>query len=390
MNFDFATASRIVFGCGRIRELPSITREFGTSVLLLTGVGGERWGAVVRDLERGGLIVSTHRIGREPTIDDAMEGAEAAREAGAEVILGVGGGSVLDAAKAVAALARNPGDPLEFLEVIGRAQPLRVDPLPVIAVPTTAGTGAEVTRNAVLGSPVHGVKVSLRHARLLPRVALVDPELAVGLPRNWTVSTGLDALTQLIEPWLSVRANPMTEGFCRVGLERATRSLCRVADDGANLAAREDMAIASLMGGLALANSGLGVVHGLAGPIGGMFDAPHGAVCAALLVPGLRVNWKAIQERLPGSTAESRFRELGRILTGNREAGAVEAIDCVEGWIRWLGVPGLAAYGIQPSDFGRIAAKGMQSSSLKGNPLPLTEEELVAVLEQASFTDRLI
>ena len=384
MNFDFATASRILFGRGRGRELTTVTREFGSSVLVLTGSNADRVAPLIREMERGGLIVSTHRISREPTVDDAREGAEAARESGAEVSVGVGGGSVLDAAKAVAALARNPGDPLEFLEVIGRALPLRVDPLPVIAVPTTSGTGSEVTRNAVLGSPAHGVKVSLRHARLLPRVALVDPELTVGLPRSLTISTGMDALTQLIEPWVSARANAMTDGFCRVGLERVTRSLCRVAEEGGDVGAREEMAVASLMGGLALANSGLGVVHGLAGPIGGMFSAPHGAVCAALLVPGMRVNWRAIQRRMPGSEAEARFQELGRLLTGHREASAEDAIESVAGWVRRLEVPGLARHGIHRSHFDTLAEKAAQSSSMKGNPVKLEREELLEILEAAN------
>lgn len=384
MNFDFATASRIMFGRGRVRELPTVARELGSSVLVLTGSHANRTSPLIREMERGGLIVSTHRVHREPTVSDAMEGAEAARESGAEVIVGIGGGSVLDAAKAVAALARNPGDPLEFLEIIGRALPLRVDPLPVIAIPTTAGTGSEVTRNAVLGSPDHGVKVSLRHARLLPRVALVDPELTLGLPRSLTISTGLDALTQLIEPWISARANAMTDGFCRVGLERAARSLCRVAEAGEDLSAREDMAVASLMGGLALANSGLGVVHGFAGPIGGMFSAPHGAVCAALLVPGMRANWSAIQQRMAGSEAEARFHELGRLLTGRTDANAFDAIECVTGWVRRLGVPGLGSHGIQRSQFETIATKASQASSMKGNPLMLERGELMEILE-ASF-----
>lgn len=383
MNFDFATASRIMFGRGRARELTTVTREWGSSALVLTGSNTDRVSPLIREMERGGLIVSTHRVMREPTVSDALEGAEAAREFGAEVIVGVGGGSVLDAAKAVAALARNPGDPLEFLEVIGRALPLRVDPLPVIAVPTTAGTGSEVTRNAVLGSPAHGVKVSLRHARLLPRVALVDPELTVGLPRSLTISTGLDALTQLIEPWISARANAMTDGFCRVGLERAARSLCRVVESGDDVSAREDMAVASLMGGLALANSGLGVVHGFAGPIGGMFSAPHGSVCAALLVPGMRMNWKAIQCRMAGSETEARFQELGQLLTGRSDANANDAIECVSGWVRRLGVPGLGSHGIRPSDFDAIATKAAQSSSMKGNPVVLGRDELLEILEAA-------
>lgn len=384
MNFEFATASRILFGRDKVRELPSLVRSLGGSALVVTGRHPERYAPMLAALESSGVIVAVHRVVREPTVNDVVEGGEAARESGAEVIVGVGGGSVLDAAKGIAAFARNPDDPFQYLEVIGRGQPLKVDPLPVIAVPTTAGTGSEVTRNAVLGSPEHQVKVSLRHARLLPRLALIDPVLALEVPREVTLFTGLDALTQLVEPWLSIRANPMTDAFCRAGLERVVRSLETVVRNGSDLEARENMAFGSLMGGLALANAGLGVVHGLAGPMGGMFGAAHGALCAALLVPGLRANLRAIRARSNDARKEQRFTELARLLTGHSTATAEQGIEWIQALIRELGVHGIRTLGVAESQFEAIASKGLQASSMKANPITLEAQELVELLRDAS------
>jgi alcohol dehydrogenase class IV len=236
-------------------------------------------------------------------------------------VIGLGGGSVLDAAKAIAALMTNGGHPLDYLEVVGRGQALRVPAAAMIAIPTTAGTGTEVTRNAVLGSPEHHVKVSLRSPLMLPRLALVDPELTYDLPPALTASTGLDALTQLLEPFVSHQGNPMTDALCREGLRRAAQALPRVFANGQDRAAREDMALASLFGGLALANAKLGAVHGLAAPIGGMFPAPHGAVCAALLPHVMAINVRALRDRQPDAEALRRYDQAAQLLTGNAAAG---------------------------------------------------------------------
>ena len=238
------------------------------------------------------------------------------RSAGCELLIAIGGGSAIDAGKAIAAMAANPGDVLDYLEVIGKGQPLTNAPFPMIAVPTTAGTGSEVTRNAVLGSPEHGVKASLRSPMMLPRVAIVDPQLTLGLPRAMTASTGLDALTQLIEAYVCLRANPMTDTLCLDGLRAVKSSLVRACEDGNDAAARAGMSYASLLGGLALANAGLGVVHGFAAPIGGMFDAPHGAVCAAILPYGMEANIRALRERSPEGGALARYREIARSAHG--------------------------------------------------------------------------
>ena len=282
MQFDFATAGRIIFGRGTARSIPELARSLGKRPLYVTG----------RRLPMHGISEPRFAIEGEPTIETARAGVELYRSERCDSVIGIGGGSAIDTAKAIAALAPNSGDPLDYLEVVGRGLPLQNDPAPVIAVPTTAGTGSEVTRNAVLGVPGSGVKASLRHPKMLPRIAVIDPELTLDLPPAITASTGLDALTQLIEPFVSSRANPMTDVYCREGMSRVAKSLRRAFAHGESIEARTDMSFASLLGGLALANAGLGVVHGFAAAIGGMFVAPHGAVCAALLPHGMRADGK--------------------------------------------------------------------------------------------------
>jgi alcohol dehydrogenase class IV len=277
----------------------------------------------------------------------------------------------------------NEGDPLDYLEVIGKGQPLRQPPTPYIAIPTTAGTGAEVTRNAVLASPEHRVKVSLRSPWMLPRLALVDPELTHSMPPAITATTGMDALTQCIEPYLSVQANPLTDALCREGIQRAARSLRRAYEQGDDPAAREDMALASLFGGLALANAKLGAVHGFAGPLGGMFDAPHGAICARLLSFVMEANLKALRQREPDSPILPRFDEVARLLTGHPEATADDGVKWLHDLSAALHIPPLADYGVTTADFEALIEKAGRSSSMKGNPIPLTPDELRAILAQA-------
>jgi alcohol dehydrogenase class IV len=298
-------------------------------------------------------------------------------------VISFGGGSAIDAGKAVAALLANPGDPLDYLEVIGRGQPLRSPSAPFIAVPTTAGTGAEVTRNAVLGSPEHGVKASLRSAGMLPTVAIVDPELTLGLPPHLTAQTGLDALTQLIEPFVCRKANPITDAFCRQGIPLVVRSLQQAFADGTDLRARTDMALASLLGGLALANAGLGAVHGFAAPIGGMFPAPHGAVCATILPHAMKANIEALRKRDPHGPGLARFQELAELITGDRDAAIEDGLAWVQTLCQDLRVPGLSQWGVRVSDGPELAMKAARANSMKANPIDLAEGELVEILERA-------
>ncbi len=379
MRFEFSTAGRIIFGPGVIAELPKLALAWGRRAFVVTGKDRIRRAGIIAELEGAGFHCTLFGVDGEPTVDIAVAGGAAARAAGVNVVIAVGGGSVMDAGKAIAAFATNAGDPLEHLEVIGRGRPLRTAPLPFIAVPTTAGTGAEVTRNAVLGSPEHGVKVSLRSPMMLPTVALVDPGLTLSLPRDLTASTGLDALTQLLEPFVSNRANPLTDALCREGIPLAARALPAVCRNGRDAEARAGMSYASLLGGLALANSGLGVVHGFAAPIGGMFDAPHGAVCAAILPHGVRANISALRQRDPEGSALARYTEIARILTADAAALAEDGAIWLSELVLDLGVPGLATYGISATDCAAVSAKAAKASSMKANPVELTERELAQV-----------
>lgn len=384
MRFEFATATRIIFGPGVLRETGALACELGSRALVVTGRNPERAGDLRSLLEAAGVGQAVFSVPGEPTTDDISAGVARAQEARCDLVVAMGGGSAIDAGKAIAALMTNRGDLLDYLEVIGKAQPLRRRAAPFIAIPTTAGTGAEVTRNAVLASPPHRVKVSLRSPLMLPAAAVVDPELTLSLPPAITASTGLDALTQLIEPFVTARANPLTDGFCREGLRRAARSLARAVEHGEDRDAREDMAVASLCGGLALANAALGAVHGFAGPLGGMFPAaPHGAVCAALLAEVMAMNLRALRERNPAAPALARYDEIARILTGHEHASANDGVRWVRDLIQGLRIPPLRAYGIQPGDVPGICQKAAAASSMKGNPIPLEPNELKTVLEQS-------
>ncbi len=382
IHFEFATATRILFGPGTRREIAPAAKQMGCRALLVTGSSEGRAAALVSDLSAAGVASVPFAAAGEPTIGLVRNGTELARTEACDLVIGFGGGSAIDCAKAIAALLANGGDPLTYLEVIGEGRPLRAPSAPFIAVPTTAGTGAEVTRNSVLASPEHRVKASLRSPLMLPRLAVVDPELTFDLPPAITASTGLDALTQLIEPYVSVRANAMTDMFCLEGIERAAGALSRAYADPHDAGARTNMALASLLGGLALANAGLGVVHGLAAPIGGMFPAPHGAVCAALLAPGMDVNIRALRARAPESEALRRYGTIARILT-NSGAPAEDGARWVAGLCLKLGIPPLRSYGIGEQDAPALAEKSARASSMKGNPIALTPEELCEVLLRA-------
>ncbi|MEM6282147.1 MAG: iron-containing alcohol dehydrogenase [Chloroflexota bacterium] len=383
MAFEFVTANRIIFGNGKLASLGAIAAELGTRALVVTGSNIERARPLLHLLEAAGLAVHTLAVPKEPTIQNARDGAELVSVHGVDVVFGFGGGSAIDAGKAIAALATNGGDPLDYLEVIGKGQPLTVDPLPYIAIPTTAGTGAEVAKNAVLKSEEHNVKVSLRHPKMLPDIALVDPELTHSVPPHVTAFTGMDALTQVLEPYVSHLANPLTDGLSREGITRAAGSLREVYTDGSNAQAREDMALASLIGGLVLTNARLGAVHGFAGPLGGMYDAPHGAICAALLPHVMQANVEVLKAREPDHFAIPRFDELGQMLTGDKNATAADGVAWVQETAHMLDIQPLSAYGVKRDDFPQILEKSGRSSSMKGNPIKLTDDELTRILEMA-------
>ncbi|QHI69563.1 iron-containing alcohol dehydrogenase [Tichowtungia aerotolerans] len=374
--FEFATAGKIIFGNGTLKQAAPVAAVFGRKALVVTGRDTDRAAPLMDALAALGINCEMFAVSGEPTVELACQASQFA----VDVVIGFGGGSVIDLAKAAAALMSNPGDPLDYLEVIGKGQPLTERAVPCIAIPTTAGTGAEVTKNAVLASPEHKVKVSMRHPFMIPDLAIVDPECTLSMPPAVTASTGLDALTQLLEAFISKKATPVTDGFCREGLPRAVRSLRRVFENGDDLAAREDMALASLFGGLALANAGLGAVHGFAGPVGGMFSAPHGMVCAALLPHVMKVNLAALREREPNVQTLERFDEFSRMTGGSK---AEDGISWLAGLCRDLQVPALSTFGITEADFPVIVEKSKNASSMKGNAVELSDAQLTHILQAA-------
>jgi alcohol dehydrogenase class IV len=382
IRFEFATTSRIIFGRGTLKEVPALATQMGGRPLVVTGKNTERAALLLDLLKTTGMQPLTFGVPGEPTIEMTLEGIQLARKKACDVVIGMGGGSVIDAAKAVAALLTNTGDIMDYLEVIGQGQPLTQASAACIAIPTTAGTGAEVTRNSVLASTEHRVKVSLRSPTMLPDLAVIDPELTYSMPPSLTASTGLDALTQILEPFVSLKSNPLTDAFCREGLKRVARSLRRAFENGSDRTAREDMAIASLFGGLALANSKLGAVHGFAGTMGAMFSIPHGVVCACLLPHVMEANVKALQHR--GSLEFlSRYDEVARLLTGNPDAGATDGIDWIHDLCNALDVTPLFEFGITEAHFPEIIAGAKRASSMKGNPIELSDEELIEILRKA-------
>jgi len=384
MPFEFATARRIVFGSGTIGEVASISAEIGKRACVLTGRTAARAAFLLEQLNAYGVECVTFNVTSEPTTTLAKEASEFARRNQCDLVLSIGGGSVLDTGKVVAAMLTNRGELEDYLEVVGAGKALARNCAPHIAIPTTAGTGAEVTRNAVLGVPKHKVKVSMRSELMLPALAVVDPELTFSMPPSVTASTGLDALTQLIEVYVSNKANPLTDGICREGLTRAGRSLRRAYDDGADRPAREDMALASLCGGLGLANAKLGAVHGFAGPLGGMFSAAHGVICAQILPFVMEANVRGLLSREPNSPALARYGQVAQLLTGKSAANASDGVEWIRELCAALKVPSLSEFGLTKKDFPTVVAKSQKSSSMKGNPIRLTDEELLEILHQAT------
>jgi alcohol dehydrogenase class IV len=383
MHFEFATATKIVFGPGKVHEAISAAMSLGRRLLIVSGNAPDRLEPFMLELRARNIECTSFSTLGEPTILRILEGVAIAKNAACDIVIGYGGGSALDGAKAIAALMTNPGDPLDYLEVVGGGNPLTHPCAPCICIPTTAGAGSEVTRNAVLVSPEHRVKVSLRSPRMFPLLAVVDPVLTHSLPAPVTASTGMDALTQLIEPFVSNYANPFIDALCRDGIRRVARWLRPAFYDGSNAQARASMALASLFGGLALANAGLGAVHGFAAPLGGMLPIPHGVACARLLPIVMEANVRALSARSNDSHALARYDEIARLLTGRDSARSKEGIDWIYAMCAEFSVPSLSGFGLTEMDLPGIVAKAQKSSSMKGNPIQLAGDELTAILKQA-------
>ena len=375
----FQTAGEIHFGRGKAAEAARRIAAFGRKVLLVHGRTPARADWLAAELEALGAEVIGFAVPREPDIDLIEAGLDAARGFDAEVVVSLGGGSVIDAGKAIAALVRATGPILDYLEVVGTGRILEKDPLPFVAIPTTSGTGSEVTRNAVIGVPAHRRKVSLRDGRMLADLAIVDPALTDNSPRKITLESGLDAVTQVIEPYISSRANRLTDALCRDSFQSgltALRTLMLREDE----AARDALAWTSLCGGLALANSGLGVVHGLAGPLGGLSDAPHGAICGVLLPYALAANRDAVSE----PEKARRIEEVMGFIGAAFETTPGKALSALANWSRASGLGTLSSMGVTAEARTAAAEAALTSSSMKANPVPLDQATLLAILEAAS------
>ncbi len=383
MRFQFATAGAIEFGVGAINSLPNYTRDLGSRVLVVCGHDDSR-ARIVFDLLPEAADAPVFCVAGEPTLERIEQGVRLAKDYGADSVVGIGGGSVIDAAKAIAALVRSPGPAVEYLEVVGAGRPLANPAAPCIAVPTTAGTGAEVTRNSVITVPEARIKVSLRHVSMLPRAAIVDPKLTLSVPPDVTAATGCDALTQVIEPFVSRYSTPLTDSLCRDAIQRARTALPRTCNDGANLDSRVEMALVSLYGGLALANAKLGVVHGFAGVLGGRYPVAHGTLCATLLAPSMEANIRALRARAPSSPFLARFEEIARLLVGSDTVHAEDGAAWIRHLVESLGIPRLGALGIDQSAFDELVELSSRSSSMKGNPIDLEPSELRWILQRAS------
>lgn len=383
MVFEFATAGRIIFGNGSLKKVAEIAPGLGQKALVVSGSGSVSLAPLLAILDDAGVTHEAFRVGHEPDIPTIEHGLALAKGTGCEFVIGFGGGSSLDSAKAISALLTNTGELMDYLEVVGKGQKIANRAAPMIALPTTAGTGTEVTRNAVISSPDHHVKVSMRSPLMIPSVAIVDPELTLTMPPSVTASTGMDALTQVIETYVSIRANPMTDVIAAEGIQRGAKSLLAAYQNGQDLSAREDMALTSLFGGLALANGGLGAVHGFAGPIGGMFAAAHGAICASLLPYVMKYNAQAVQSQNGMESLLQRFRQVAIWVTGDPQASIDEGVRWLEALAKDLQIPGLHEMGIEKSDFPRIIEKSKVASSMQTNPIKLDERTLEAILEEA-------
>jgi alcohol dehydrogenase class IV len=383
LQFQLTVPTDIRFGAGRASEIPDALAGLGASrVLVVTGRSTSRADGVRAALTEADISSMVFQVAAEPSIERVRTAVELLAETGCDAVLGFGGGSALDVAKAAAVLATSGKDPLEHLEVIGAGRPIESPGLPCVAVPTTAGTGSEVTRNSVLSGG--GVKASLRSPLLMPRVALVDPDLLVGIPRPTVAASGMDALSQLIEPLLSQRANPFTDALAREGIRRSARSLRRAYQEGMEDAGvREDLALASLFSGMCLANSGLGAVHGLAAAAGARLSAPHGAVCAAVLAAAMEINLQALHDRAPEHPALHRMVELATVLTGRPEATPEDAIAWLQDLTAALTIPGLASYGLDEAGIEAVVAAAQKASSMRGNPIELRDEEVGEIVARS-------
>lgn len=383
MQFEFATPNQIFFGKGRIKDIGGLVSDKGSRIFVVFGNSPDRLSLLSTIIGRSKALIIRFSVPHEPTIEDIQAGVNLCRMEDCDLVIAIGGGSVIDAGKAIAVLSTNEGDITDFLEVIGQGKELHHPGLSMIAIPTTSGTGSEVTKNSVIADRKHKVKVSLRSNYLMPDIALIDPELTLSLPKEVTASTGMDALTQLIEPYVSKYSNPLIEAICQEGLIRASSSLIRVYKDSLDIRSRENMAMASLFSGIALANAKLGAVHGFAGVLGGMYAAPHGLICAALIASVTKANIDALMLRNSNLEILARYARIAQILNNDRNSTAEDLVGILQNLTSELNIPPLSKLGVKENDFPEIITKAASSSSMKGNPVVLNSNEMNDILEMS-------
>ncbi|WP_342070613.1 iron-containing alcohol dehydrogenase [Yoonia algicola] len=378
--FSFLSPHALYFGRGQSAQTAALAKTYGTAVLLVHGSRPSRAQWLVTACEEAGLTTTTLSCHHEPSLPDIRAALDHLGGFRPDVIVALGGGSVIDFAKALAALIPCEGEASEYLEVVGNGRPLEHAPIPMIALPTTAGTGAEVTKNAVISVPERGIKVSLRDGRMIPQIAIVDAALMEGAPKAVTLAAALDAVTQVIEPYLSVKSNPMTDALCAAAIAKGLKSLRDVVENDTP-DAWDDMAWVSTCGGLALANAGLGAVHGFAGVIGGRTNAPHGEICGALLPAVLNSH---LGKAETGTEIYTRLKWVEGLIDAQFTPDAPgKGISALARWSKGQGLRGLAEMGLRVEDHSQVADAAANASSMKGNPFALTQEELVAILREA-------
>lgn len=388
-SFGFATATEILYGPGSIKKALNAANNLqclGTKAFLIIGSNSiSRCSPIIDQLNEKKIPFVTFEVDGEPTTEVADQGATYAREEKCDFVIGYGGGSCIDTGKAVAMLVNNGGVCLDYMEVIGKSQPIKKKSIPLIAIPTTAGTGSEVTKNAVMASREHKQKASLRSPFMYPNLAVVDPTLCISVPPSVTAATGLDAFCQCLEPLTSGQANPLTDAIALKGLGHGAKGLRAAYANGKDAEARNNMALCSLFGGLALANSKLGSAHGFAGPLGGLLGdkAPHGGIVGALLPSCIVMNVKAMQSRDPTNPAIEKYAQAARVVLGRNDATVMDLANWVADTCQIMKVPPLSAYGLTEDMFPDVVKQSGGSSSMTGNPIKLTDEELTDILKQA-------
>ena len=386
-SFSFASTPRVVFGSGKIKILPKLIEFYGNSALLITGkssfIQSDSWDKLLLQFESAKIKWKHFIVGKEPTPDLIDECVTKFRDQEIDIVVAIGGGSVMDAGKAISAMLKEEGSVKNFLEGVGHKH-ASGNKAPFIAIPTTSGTGSETTKNAVISEiGDNGFKKSLRHDNYMPDIALIDPELTLNCPKTITAQSGMDAFTQLLESYLSTNANPMTDSLAVDGIRRIRDGLKTAVMDGSNLHAREKMAYASLVSGITLANAGLGTVHGFASSIGGFFDIPHGLVCARMMGPVNRLTVEKLRLKEPGSKGLYKYARIGKLLSKDKNSSDEVYIDLlldiIDQWTEEFELRKLSEFGIKESDFSKISS----ATGNKYNPVGLDNDEMKEALKQA-------